>query len=168
LVIGNISPIQLKGNAKKYPARILAPYTRNNFKLWITYSDDDGATWQGNREIPNLNLTEAHPDCNRNMSYFGYNIDQLKLKNLPDFIRYFELLCSMKNPYNNPFWLAKLKGPWQFIGVGPSRSLQLKSGRILVPGEYTPIRGLSEVPGTIPISQLYNNFAKGFVLISDD
>jgi len=37
-----------------------------------------------------------------------------------------------------------------------------------VPGYRSPIRGLSEVPGTIPVSQLYNNFAKGFVLISDD
>lgn len=74
----------------------------------------------------------------------------------------------MKNPFDNPLWTAKLKGPWQFIGVEPSQSLQLRSGRVLVPGYHSPIRGLSEVPGTIPVSQLYNNFAKGFVLISDD
>jgi hypothetical protein len=102
------------------------------------------------------------------MSYFGYKIDQLKVKNLPDFIRFFELICRMRNPYDNPGWTAKLKGPWQFIGVGPSRGLQLKSGRVLIPGYVSPIRGLSGVPGTIPISQLYNNFNKGFVLISDD
>jgi hypothetical protein len=74
----------------------------------------------------------------------------------------------MKNPFDNPVWTSKLKGPWEFIAVGPSQSLQLKSGRILVPGYHSPIRGLSQVPGALPISQLYNNFAKGFVLISDD
>lgn len=74
----------------------------------------------------------------------------------------------MKNPYDMPEWTAKLKAPWQFIGVGPSQSLELKSGRILVPGYFSPIRGLSEVPGTIPVSQLFNNFNVGFVLISDD
>jgi hypothetical protein len=102
------------------------------------------------------------------MSFFGYNVDQLKLKNLPDFIRFFRFVCTMKNPFENPSWTSKLKAPWQFIGVGPSQSLQLKSGRILVPGYHSPMRGLSEVPGAIPVSQLYNNFAKGFVLISDD
>ena len=45
LVIGNIAPVQLK-NTSKYPLRILAPYTRNNFRIWITYSDDDGLTWK--------------------------------------------------------------------------------------------------------------------------
>jgi hypothetical protein len=38
----------------------------------------------------------------------------------------------------------------------------------LIPGYHSPIRGLSGVKGALPISQLYNNFAKGFVLISDD
>ncbi len=102
------------------------------------------------------------------MSYFGYNIDELKAKNSIDFVRFFKFLCTMKNPFNDIKWNSRLKGPWQFIGVGPSQSLQLKSGRILVPGYHSPIRGLSQVPGTIPVSQLYNNFAKGFVLISDD
>ena len=74
LVIGNISPIQLR-NDSKFPNRILAPYTRNNFKLWITHSDDDGVTWTANRAIPNVSQTDDHPDCNRNMSYFGYNVD---------------------------------------------------------------------------------------------
>ena len=74
----------------------------------------------------------------------------------------------MKNPYHNPKWSSKLKKPWEFIGVGPSRGLQLKNGRVLIPGHQSPIRGLSQVPGTIPISQLYNNFATGYVLISDD
>ncbi len=49
LVIGNISPVQLRNDSKFHPGRIVAPYTRNNFKLWITYSDDDGASWHGNR-----------------------------------------------------------------------------------------------------------------------
>ena len=74
----------------------------------------------------------------------------------------------MSNPYKNPNWIAKIKGPWQFIGVGPSQSLQLKNGRILVPGYLSPIRGLSQVPGALPLSQLYNNLGIGFVLISDD
>ncbi len=77
-------------------------------------------------------------------------------------------LCRLKNPYDSSAWTSKLKAPWQFIAVGPSQSLQLKSGRILVPGYLSPIRGLSQVPGTIPVSQLYNNFNIGFVLISDD
>lgn len=102
------------------------------------------------------------------MSYFGLNIDQLKLKNTPDFVRFFRQVCTMKNPYDMPEWTAKLKAPWQFIGVGPSQSLELKSGRILVPGYFSAMRGLSEVPGTIPVSQLFNNFNVGFVLISDD
>ena len=168
LVIGNISPVQLRNTSKIHPNRIVAPYTRNNFKLWVIYSDDDGLTWQGNKEIPNVSQTEDKPDCNRNMSYFGYKIDQLKLRNLPDIVRYFNMVCKLKNPYKNPAWTAKLKGPWQFIGVGPSQSLQFKSGRILTPGYFSPIRGLSGVPHTLPISQLYNNFDIGFVLISDD
>lgn len=142
LVIGNISPLQLSNKAK-YPGRIIAPYTRNNFKLWITHSDDDGLTWTNSHEIPNVSRTADYPDCNRNMSYFGYNIDQLKLKNTPDFIRFFRHVCAIKNPYDLSEWTAKLKAPWQFIGVGPSQSLELKSGRILVPGYFSPIRGLS-------------------------
>ena len=77
------------------------------------------------------------------MSYFGFDIDQLKLKNLGDFVRFFEILCKTKNPFDNPLLTNKLKAPWQFIGVGPSQSLQLRSGRILVPGYHSPIRGLS-------------------------
>lgn len=89
LVIGNISPVQLRNDSKKHPGRILAPYTRNNFKLWIVHSDDDGISWQGNRQIPNVSQTDPHPDCNRNMTYFGFNVDQLKLKNWLDFVRLF-------------------------------------------------------------------------------
>jgi len=102
------------------------------------------------------------------MSYFGFKVDQLKVKNTPDFIRFFFFLCRANNPYDNLLWTRKLSGPWQFIGVGPSRGIHLKSGRILIPGYKSPMRGLSEIPGALPISQLYNNFAKGFVLISDD
>jgi len=96
------------------------------------------------------------------------NIDQLKLKNLPDFVLFFNQICKMEDPYKKPSWTIKLKAPWEFIAIGPSQGIQLKSGRILIPGYSSPIRGLSEVPGTIPISQLFNNFDKGFVLISDD
>jgi sialidase-1 len=58
LVVGNISPLQLRMNSSRHPGRILAPYTRNNFKLWITHSDDDGLTWQGNRALPEVSQTE--------------------------------------------------------------------------------------------------------------
>ncbi len=53
LVIGNISPVQLS-NTSKYPNRILAPYTRNNFKLWVTHSDDDGISWKGNQILEHV------------------------------------------------------------------------------------------------------------------
>jgi hypothetical protein len=158
----------LRNDSKKHPGRILAPYTRNNFKFWVTHSDDDGLTWQDNRALPNVSPTDAHPDCNRNMSYFGFNIDQLKLRNTPDFFRFINFVCHMNNPYSTPAFARKLKAPWQFIGVGPSQSLQLHSGRVLVPGYLSPIRGLSQVPGALPISQLYNNLGIGFVLITDD
>ena len=102
------------------------------------------------------------------MSYFGFNVDELKLKNTPAFIKFFRFLCTLKNPFNDPNWTSKLKAPWQFIAIGPSQSLQLKNGRIIVPGYRSPIRGLSQVPGALPISQLYSGFAVGFVLISDD
>lgn len=102
------------------------------------------------------------------MSYFGLNVDQLKLKNSIDFVRFFRFICKMKNPFHIESWSTKLKDPWQFIGVGPSRGIQLESGRLLIPGYHSPIRGLSGVKGALPLSQLYNNFAKGFVLISDD
>jgi|LakMenEpi03Aug12_release.lakeMendotaPanAssembly.Ray.scaffolds.fasta_scaffold114767_1 hypothetical protein len=102
------------------------------------------------------------------MSYFGLNIDQLKLRNLPDIIRFIKMVCVMKNPFHISDWTNKLKAPWQFIGVGPSQGIELKNGRILIPGYHSPIRGLSGVKGALPVSQLYNNFAKGFVLISDD
>jgi len=37
----------------------------------------------------------------------------------------------------------KLKAPWEFIGIGPSQGIQLKSGRIIIPGYNSPIRGVS-------------------------
>ena len=45
LVIGNISPIQLRNTSKEHPGRILALYSKNNFKIWKVHSDDDGLTW---------------------------------------------------------------------------------------------------------------------------
>ena len=167
-VIGNIAPVQLRADSLSFPNRILLPYTRNNFKIWIIYSDDDGMTWTGNREILNVSQTDEHPDCDRDMSYFGLNINDLNLQNLPDFFRFFKQICDMQDPFKNTLWTSKLQPPWQFIGIGPSGSLQMKSGRVLVPGYHSPMRGLSGVPGKLPISQLFNNFAKGFVLISDD
>ena len=134
----------------------------------MVYSDDDGQNWHGNHELPNVSQTLKHPDCSRNMSYFGFNIDEVKIRNSPDFLRYLLFLCRARNPFDNPKWTSKLKTPYEWTGVGPSRGIQLKSGRILIPGHKSPIRGLSQVPGALPISQLYNNFAKGFVLISDD
>ena len=77
------------------------------------------------------------------MSYFGFNVDELKLKNTPAFIKFFRFLCTLKNPFNDPNWTSNLKAPWQFIAIGPSQSLQLTNGRIIVPGYRSPIRGLS-------------------------
>jgi Neuraminidase (sialidase) len=57
LVIGNISPVELRNDSKIHPNRIIAPYTRNNFKLWVIYSDDDGLTWHSNHEIPGVSQT---------------------------------------------------------------------------------------------------------------
>ena len=46
------------------------------------------------------------------MSYFGFNIDQLKVKNIPAFIRYILFVCQARNPFENPKWTSKLKKPW--------------------------------------------------------
>ena len=76
------------------------------------------------------------------------------------------------DPYKK--WKKKLVGPWQFIGLGPPGSIQLKTtGRLLVPGYHSYIRGLSGGGGqgagvALPISQLYNNLAYGHIMISDD
>jgi len=176
LVIGNIAPVQLRLNSPHHPGRILAPYTRNNFKAWLIYSDDDGVTWQGDRELINMTVTDpqvayddAKPDCGRGMSYFGFsNLDKLNLRSVQDVVMFAESLCTeAQDPYHNTDRMAKMTGPWQFIGVGPPGSLQLRSGRVLVPAFHSYIRGL-EGNGTLPLSQLYNNFALGHTMISDD
>mmetsp|Transcript_235 Transcript_235/g.535 ORF Transcript_235/g.535 Transcript_235/m.535 type:complete len:675 (+) Transcript_235:214-2238(+) len=165
LVIGNIAPVQLRADSAKHPGRILVPYTRNNYEHWIVYSDDDGQTFVGDARIPNAENIAPKPDCNRNMSYFGYDIDKFDFWNVDDYVSFVHLLCSMKDPYSH--FANLLTGPWQWVGAGPPGSLQTKSGRILVPSYHSYIRGL-EGDGVLPISQLYNNFALGHVLISDD
>ena len=42
-VIGNAAPVQLERGPQA--GRILLPHTRNNSDTWITWSDDDGASW---------------------------------------------------------------------------------------------------------------------------
>lgn len=164
LVIGNVAPVQLSKDSK-YPNRILAPHNRNNFETWLTYSDDDGVTWS---EAVKIHGPSQQPDCSRNMSYFGFDIDKIDLKHTRDFLKFAAKLC---NGHNNPFstasWTDKLTGPWQWVGVGPPGSLQLKSGRLLIPSYHSYIRGLAG-DGVLPISQLYNNLAKGHVLSSND
>eukprot|EP00928_Gymnodinium_smaydae_P039255 TRINITY_DN26849_c0_g1_i1.p1 TRINITY_DN26849_c0_g1~~TRINITY_DN26849_c0_g1_i1.p1 ORF type:complete len:607 (+),score=67.53 TRINITY_DN26849_c0_g1_i1:40-1860(+) len=169
LVIGNIAPVQLRTNSKKYPGRILVPYTRNNFKHFLVHSDDDGVSFQGDRELAGTSVTDEHPDCNRSMSsYFGFKIDRVRLSNIKDISKWLGELCAAGSPYHNPQWSSKLNGSWQFLGLGPPGSLQLQSGRVLVPGYHAYIRGLDAGHGTLPVSQLYNNFAVGHTLISDD
>eukprot|EP01012_Entosiphon_sulcatum_P053077 TRINITY_DN7299_c0_g1_i1.p1 TRINITY_DN7299_c0_g1~~TRINITY_DN7299_c0_g1_i1.p1 ORF type:complete len:354 (+),score=45.10 TRINITY_DN7299_c0_g1_i1:105-1166(+) len=45
VVIGNAAPVQIKSG------RILVPFCRNNFQVFLTYSDDDGLTWSNPIEI---------------------------------------------------------------------------------------------------------------------
>ena len=170
-VVGNAAPVQLSLDAAHHPGRILVPHVRDNFAVWLTHSDDDGLTWSTPRELVDATLTDrAHgPMCNRSMAYFGvYN-------NVSTFA---ELIADLGwgtfDPYQK--WRAELTGPWQFVGLGPPASIELKSGvpgRILVPGYHSYIRGLDGGSGAgagvgLPISQLYNNFALGHVLTSDD
>jgi sialidase-1 len=170
LVIGNVAPVQLGSGSSRHPGRILAPHTRNNFEVWITYSDDDGQTWSTAARVPNVTLTAAQPDCYRNMSYFDEaGVDTLRLGHLESFSRWLEQLCRPRaDPYGNATWTQKLSGPWQFVGVGPPGALQLGVGRVLVPAYHSYMRGLDGSNGTLPVSQLYNNFALGHTLISDD
>lgn len=176
LVVGNIAPVQLSSTSRRHPGRILAPYTRNNFKTWMVYSDDDGVTWEGDRELRHTTVTspgvpsaDAQPDCARGMTYFGYDVDRLSLWSAGDLARFAAGLCwSRSGPFGRPSWLSKLTWPWQFVGVGPPGSLELRdSGRVVVPGYHSYVHGL-EGGGKLPISQLYSNFALGHHLISDD
>lgn len=168
LVIGNIAPVQLGANSKRHPGRILVPYTRNNFRHHIVHSDDDGLTFVGDRELTNTTVTDASPDCDRGMSYFGLDIDSIRLNNLGDISKWLGELCRRGDPFHDPQWSEKLSGSWQFLGLGPPGGLQLQTGRVLVPGYHSYIRGLSAGSGTLPISQLYNNLARGHTLLSDD
>lgn len=172
LVIGNVAPVQLSASAN-HASRILAPHTRNNFKMWITHSDDDGETWSEASEVPDVTLTsDTGPDCDRGMSYFGLpGLDSLSLSTLEGVLKWLVELCAgsssaLFDPYHNPQFSSKLEGPWQFIGTGPPGSIELQSGRVLVPSYHSYIRGVSG--GIATISQLYNNFALGHVVASDD
>lgn len=171
LVIGNIAPVQLGVDSRYHPNRILAPYTRNNLKSWIIHSDNDGETWTGDREIVGGTVTEKEPDCDRGMDYFGLNIDAFDLSAAGDIVKFASSLCHQRSdPFHD--WADKLTGPWQFVGVGPPGAIQVSEGRVLVPGYHGYVRGLSggkkDGKTILPTSQLYNNFALGHALISDD
>jgi len=86
-VIGNAAPVQLKQNG-----RILLPFCRNNFEVWLTYSDDDGVSWILPFQLPNATRSE-----------------------------------------------------WKWIGTGPPASLQLASGRILVPSYHSQLHGDGDI-----------------------
>jgi hypothetical protein len=58
-VIGNVAPVQDRVTGKKLlfeelsiPGRIWLPFSRNNSQFFITYSDDDGLTWQSQKDAP--------------------------------------------------------------------------------------------------------------------
>ena len=170
IVIGNAAPVQLSADDPFHPNRILVPHMRNNYEVWVTHSDDDGRTWSPARVVPGMveTLGATGPDCKRNMSYFG-------LKSAASFLDWVEEL-GWGNKGNDPFvrWRKYMTGPWQFVGLGPPGAIQLRqSGRVVVPGYHSYIRGLAGGGGqgagvALPISQLYNNFALGHVLYSDD
>jgi hypothetical protein len=170
VVVGNAAPVQLSVNASAHPGRILIPHTRNNFAVWTVHSDDDGLTWS-TALAANGNVTHVSadgPDCNRNMSYFGVKDPQ----SLEEWVQELGWSTPGGDPYTS--WRKYLQGDWQFIGLGPPGSLELTgSGRILVPAYHSYIRGLSGGGGqgagvNLPVSQLYNNFALGHVMLSDD
>jgi len=175
-VVGNAAPVQL-ARGSHHAGRILVPHTRNNFAIWSVHSDDDGLSWSSPRELQNVVRTDPKgPDCQRNMSYFGFDIDKLDIHNIPAIVKFvYELGWAREDPYRSDRWASKLKGPWQFVGLGPPGSVQLATGpfknRIVVPAYHSYMRGLdggNGSPGQLPISQLYNNFALGHVMLSDD
>lgn len=175
VVVGNAAPVQLTGGS--HTGRILLPHTRNNFAVWIAHSDDDGLTWSSPREVPDVVHTDPKgPECGRNMSYFGFDIDNIDIKSLPSIIKFiYKLVWTAGDPYRTERWRSKLSGPWQFIGLGPPAALQLRRGphrhRVVVPAYHSYVRGLgggNGSPGQLPISQLYNNFGLGHVMLSDD
>jgi len=171
VVIGNAAPVQTNPTSSKHPARIIVPFMKNNFEVWTVHSDDDGVSFSTPRKIPGVVETSpSGPDCSRNMSYFGISTPV-------SFIDWIIQLGWSKgiDPYRR--WRKQLSGPWQFIGLGPGGSVQLQQGpyrgRLVVPAYHSYIRGLDGGGGhgggvSLPISQLYNNFALGHVLISDD
>jgi len=167
LVVGNAAPVQLAATSAHHPGRILVPHMRNNFEVWLTYSDDDGVTWANATHVEGVTeVSPSGPECARNMSYFGIN-------GVLSTLQWIEELGwnSGVDPFQK--WQKQLSGPWQFIGLGPPGSLQLASGRVLVPGYHSYIRGLNGGSGqgagvALPVSQLYNNFALGHILVSDD
>ena len=169
LVVGNAAPVQLPADSPYYPGRILVPHMHNNYEVFQVHSDDDGLTWSPPRPLPNLTIKAPEgPDCYRNLSYFGIGDNTSYLQWLE------EVIWDTKDPYQQ--WRDKLTGPWQFVGTGPPGSIVTKrgarKGRVLVPAYHSYIRGRdSATAGAgvgLPISQLYNNFALGHILVSDD
>ena len=177
VAVGNAAPVQLSATDAHHPGRILVPHTRSNWEVWVTHSDDDGASWAPARRIPgvvtrNASDPGAGPDCNRSMAYFGLNSTGSLLQWVKQ--------LGWSTPGADPFamWGQYMVGPWQFIGLGPPGAVQLRAngpfgGRVTVPGYHSYIRGLDGGGGagagvSLPVSQLYNNFALGHTIYSDD
>lgn len=95
--IGNAAPVQLRASG-----RILLPHNLNNSQIWLTYSDDDAASWAPARQLHGV----ARPG-------------------------------------------------WNWVGTGPPGSIELASGRVLVPGYHAK-------------SRTNNNVCHGFTMLSDD
>ena len=176
-VAGNAAPVQLAAWSQHHPGRILVPHMRDNYAVWVVHSDDDGVSWSPPRPVPGVvNSTASGPDCLRNMSYFGLNLTAAS-----SLLQWAKAL-GWSGPKTDPYrkWAGYMAGPWQFIGLGPPGSVQLSStnasghaGRVVVPGYHAYIRGLDGGGGAgagvaLPITQLYNNFALGHTMYSDD
>jgi sialidase-1 len=88
---GNPAPVVDRDTGRIWLPYCTNPaYDMNNRRVWITYSDDDGATWAESREITDM---ASQPD-------------------------------------------------WGWNATGPGRSIQLQSGRLLVPCNHRNKSGL--------------------------